>query len=70
MKLLLDQNLSRRFVGVLAADFPDSTHVVEYGLDASTDKDVWDSAGQRRYVTVSKDSDSASTPSSTERRQK
>ena len=57
MRLLLDQNLSRRLVGTLNADFPDSTHVVECGLDASTDKDVWDFAGQRRYIIVSKDSD-------------
>ena len=57
MKLLLDQNLSRRLVGTLNADFPDSTHVVECGLDASTDKDVWDFAGQGGYIIVSKDSD-------------
>lgn len=57
MRLLLDQNLSRRLVGVLAADFPDSTHVVVCDLDTSTDKDVWDFAGQRGYIIVSKDSD-------------
>ena len=44
MRLLLDQNLSRRLVGTLSADFPRSTHVVECGLDASTDKQVWDFA--------------------------
>lgn len=57
MRLLLDQNLSRRLVEALAADFPDSTHVVECGLDAATDREVWDFAGQRGYVITSKDSD-------------
>lgn len=57
MRLLLDQNLSRRLVEALAADFPDSTHVVECGLDTSTDREVWDFAGEHGYVIVSKDSD-------------
>ena len=41
----------------LAADFPDSTHVVECDIDTSADKEVWDFAGQRGYIIVSKDSD-------------
>jgi predicted nuclease of predicted toxin-antitoxin system len=57
VKLLLDQNLSRRLVGLLASDFPDTTHVVECGLETSTDRDVWDYAQQHGYVIASKDSD-------------
>jgi len=45
VRLLLDQNLSRRPVGTLNTDFPDSTHVAEFGLETSTDKDVRDFAG-------------------------
>jgi predicted nuclease of predicted toxin-antitoxin system len=57
VRLLLDQNLSRRLVEALSADFPDSTHVVECSLDMSTDREVWDFAGKHGYVIVSKDSD-------------
>lgn len=57
MRLLLDQNLSRRLVAVLAAEFADSRHVAECGLDTATDDQVWDFARQRGYAIVSKDSD-------------
>ncbi len=33
MRLLFDQNLSCRLVGLLAADYPISCHVAEVGLD-------------------------------------
>jgi predicted nuclease of predicted toxin-antitoxin system len=32
MKLLIDQNLSHRLVGMLAAEFPGSTHVPRCGV--------------------------------------
>ena len=57
MKLLFDQNLSRRLVTRLADTFPDSTHVTAVGLERATDRDVWSYAGRHGYTLVSKDSD-------------
>lgn len=57
MKLLLDQNLSPRLVRRLADLFPNSTHVVEVGLDHSLDREVWDYARQHEYLIVTKDVD-------------
>lgn len=57
MKLLFDQNLSRRLVGLLDGEFPGSRHVVDYGLETATGRDVWDHAATHGYVIVSKDSD-------------
>ncbi len=57
MKLLFDQNLSRRLSARLSAIFPDSTHVVFEQLDTSDDEVVWKFAKVNGYVVVSKDSD-------------
>lgn len=57
MKLLFDQNLSRRLVAELVAEFPESRHVTEVGLDTSTDNEIWSYAGEHGFVIVSKDSD-------------
>ncbi|MXV88593.1 MAG: hypothetical protein F4117_04610 [Acidimicrobiales bacterium] len=57
MKLLFDQNLSRRLVRLLDREFPDSRHVVDYGLGTATDREIWDHAAAHGYVIVSKDSD-------------
>ncbi len=57
MKLLLDQNLSRLLVRRLAGDYPESVHVAEVGLDTAGDREIWEYAGKRGYVIVSKDSD-------------
>ena len=57
MKLLLDQNISRKLVPLLREEFPDSAHVAELDLAQSTDRQIWDFAGQNDYVIVSKDSD-------------
>lgn len=57
MKLLLDQNLSRRLVDHLRDAFPDSTHVIDLALDASTDQEIWTYAGEHGLIIVSKDSD-------------
>ena len=57
MKLLLDQNLSRMLVRRLADEYPESVHVAGVGLDAATDREIWEYAGQTGYVIVSKDSD-------------
>ena len=57
MKLLLDENLPRRLVRSLAADFPDSTHVSEIGLSSSSDEDLWRHARDNGFTLVSKDAD-------------
>lgn len=57
MKLLFDQNLSRRLVPRLESAFPESAHVAEIGLDRATDYEVWAHAGAHDFVVVSKDSD-------------
>ncbi len=57
MKLLLDQNLSPRLVRRLADVYPNSTHVVEVGLDRSLDREVWAYARQHDYIIVTKDVD-------------
>ncbi len=57
MKLLLDQNLSPRLAGTLAALYPRTTHVRDVGLQAADDDTVWAYAAERGYAIVSKDAD-------------
>src|ERR1700730_11186695 len=57
MKLLFDQNLSHRLVGLLGVDFPGSQHVRDAGLATATDPAVWAYAAAQGLVIVSKDSD-------------
>ena len=57
MKLLLDENLSRRLVPFLQAEFPDSTQVVLAGLERATDMAIWAYARDHGYVIVTRDAD-------------
>lgn len=57
MKLLFDQNLSRRLVQQLNDLYPGSQHVANAGLDTSADAAVWNYARDGGFVIVSKDSD-------------
>jgi predicted nuclease of predicted toxin-antitoxin system len=57
MKLLYDENLSPRLVGLLAAEFPGSQHVRDVGLAAAPDPTVWAYAAAQGLVIVSKDAD-------------
>ena len=57
MKLLFDQNRSRRLVALVDSAFPGSRHVIDYGLDTATDREIWDHAATHGYTIVSKDSD-------------
>lgn len=57
MKLLLDQNLSRRLVAKIAGSYRESTHVADVGLGTASDRAIWEWAGERGYVVVSKDTD-------------
>jgi predicted nuclease of predicted toxin-antitoxin system len=57
MKLLLDENLSRRLLPPLSDTYPDSTHVALVGLERATDMAVWDFAAANGYTIVTKDDD-------------
>ncbi|HEX9284788.1 MAG TPA: DUF5615 family PIN-like protein [Nitrospirales bacterium] len=57
MRLLFDQNLSPRLVGVLADLFSGSTHVRNEGLQTADDDTLWNYAARRGFVIVSKDAD-------------
>lgn len=57
MKLLLDQNLSRRLLPDLVQLFPGSTQVQAAGLERAADSDIRDYAKQHGYAIVSKDAD-------------
>lgn len=57
MKLLLDENLSRRLVPFLQHDYPGSTQVVLLGMESASDTDVWQRAKDDGYVIVTRDAD-------------
>ncbi len=57
MKLLLDENLSRRLCERLVDIFPDIDHVWRLGLSQASDAAVWDYAKLHDLVIASKDSD-------------
>ena len=57
MKLLLDQNLSRRMIPALEPCFPGSTQVALVGLEKAFDVDIWNYARDNGFVIVTKDSD-------------
>ncbi len=57
MKLLLDENLSRRLVPFLQHDYPDTSQVVLLGMESATDKEVWQRAKSDGYVIVTRDAD-------------
>lgn len=57
MSLLFDQNLSRRLVGLLVAEYPGSQHVEGAGLLGADDLTVWRYAEAQGLIVVSKDSD-------------
>lgn len=57
MKLLLDENISRRLLPHLADAFPGSTHVALEGLQQTSDAAVWQFAKDHGFVVVSKDDD-------------
>jgi predicted nuclease of predicted toxin-antitoxin system len=57
MSLLFDQNLSRRLVALLAAEYPGSEHVESASLLGADDLTVWHYAAANGLMVVSKDSD-------------
>lgn len=57
MKLLLDENLSRRMLPALQARFPGSSQVALLGLERASDAAICDYAALHGYVVCSKDAD-------------
>ena len=57
MKLLLDQNLSRKLVRDLETHFPGTSHVLLLGLDQSSDSEIWYYARHHGFTLVTKNTD-------------
>lgn len=57
MKLLLDENLSRRLVPFLQDSFPGSSQVVLAGLERASDRELWNYARDHDFVIVTQDAD-------------
>ena len=57
MKLLFDQNLSRRLVRSLDEVYPGSAHLIDAQLERADDRFVWEYAKEQGFTIVSKDSD-------------
>lgn len=57
MKLLFDENLSPKLPNRLSDLFPNSLHVRDVGMKATTDSVVWDYAKENDFMIVSKDAD-------------
>ncbi len=58
MKLLFDENLSRKLVPLVEDLFPGSAHISRVGMSSgASDRQVWDYAGQNGFVIVTADND-------------
>jgi len=57
MKLLLDQNISRKLVKELGNLFPGSSHVFLLGLRKASDEEIWNYARDNGFIIVTQDSD-------------
>ena len=57
MKLLLDENLSRRIVPLLQVEYPGSSQIAILQLETATDREIWEYAKVNDFVIVTRDSD-------------
>jgi len=57
MKLLLDENLSRRIIPFIQEAYPESTQIALLDMERSDDQTVWDYAKENGFVIVTRDSD-------------
>ncbi len=57
MKLLFDENLSRKLAARLSELYPGSAHVAEFDLLQRPDREIWDFARREGFVIVTTDSD-------------
>jgi len=59
LKLLFDQNLSRKLVNRLADLFPDASHVQFHNLTDADDSEIWEFAKIQGFCIVTQDADFA-----------
>ncbi|MFZ1385891.1 MAG: DUF5615 family PIN-like protein [Thiolinea sp.] len=57
MKLLLDENLSRRIIASIEPSYKGSTQIALLGMDGASDREVWQFARDNNYILVTQDSD-------------
>jgi predicted nuclease of predicted toxin-antitoxin system len=57
VKLLLDENLSRRLVPFLQEAFPGSSQVSLLGMERAPDREIWQHAKAHDFVVVTNDAD-------------
>jgi predicted nuclease of predicted toxin-antitoxin system len=57
VKLLFDESLRLRLVGLFADLFPGSAHVRDVGLGATADAAIWEWAREQGFAIVTKDGD-------------
>jgi len=57
VKLLFDENLSRKLIQQLWDLFPGSTHVASEGLLTAPDQDIWEHAKAQGFAIVTADAD-------------
>ncbi|KGF71502.1 hypothetical protein DO97_18065 [Neosynechococcus sphagnicola sy1] len=59
MKLLFDQNLSRKLVSRLTDIFPNASHIQFHALAENTDTEIWEFAKLNDFCIVTQDADFA-----------
>jgi predicted nuclease of predicted toxin-antitoxin system len=59
LKLLFDQNLSRKLVTRLTHIFPNSSHVQFHALTEAEDSEIWEFAKTQDFCIVTQDADFA-----------
>jgi len=57
VKLLFDENLSRKLVARLSELYPGSAHVAEFDLLERPDREIWDFAQEGGFIIVTTDAD-------------
>lgn len=57
MKLLLDENLSRRLVPLLLTAYPNTTQIALLKLETANDREIWEFAKANDFIIVTRDSD-------------
>jgi predicted nuclease of predicted toxin-antitoxin system len=57
MKLLLDENLSRRVIPFILDNYKNSTQIALIGLEEANDRTIWKYAIDNGYVITTRDAD-------------
>ena len=57
MKLLLDENLSRRIIPELQLIYPESSQVALLNLNSASDREIWEYAKKEEFAIVTQDAD-------------